>query len=535
MKWIEHQWVTIVFLLLALFIHFSQIGALSIYILDESKNAAAGFEMWKSSDWILPTFNGQPRYDKPPLHYYFFGLAYRFFGVTPFAARFFPALMGWLTVCLVYFTVNRSFGRLAALASGIVLLASVHWVIQFHLAVPDPFLIFFLTASLVFFVKYREGNHKKSNLRWMGLTLGLAVLSKGPVALALVGGTILIFFLFQRKGFRKNLQSVLDPLAIAIFLLVALPWYFLIAWKTDGVWIQEFFFKHNLSRFSAPMEGHGGEFYLTLVFVLLGMMPGSLIIVSSFKSLISYSGIPDLVKISLLFSCLTIAFFMISGTKLPNYTAPVYPFLAIIIGWLLRQSGEWKRVRWAGLAGVVFLIVLPFGIYFGLKAEKEYAENAYVGLYFLTGSLIGIGSVFFWFREKWMLHWATLCLGFISVSLVFLYLAFPVLDRRNPVTASGVEQFREVDFYHFREFNPSFAFALQKEIKELGGMHVGKVNEGIVILRKKNLEEFKELGFSYELIFEGRDLFESPTTVLLQIKQDQNYTQKLESVPNPEE
>ena len=62
------------------------------------------------------------------------------------------------------------------------------------------------------------------------------------------------------------------------------------------------------------------------------------------------------------------------------------------------------------------------------------------------------------------------------------------------------------------------------------------MSEGIVILRKRNLDEFKELGYSYELIFEGRDLFESPTTVLLRIrKPDQNSKQRLEVVPNPVE
>lgn len=524
MKWIEHQWVTVVFLLLALFVHFSQLGGLSIYILDEAKNSTAGLEMWQSSDWILPTFNAQPRYDKPPLHYYFFGLAYQLFGVSPFSARFFPALAGWLTTGLVYFAVNRSFGKLAALVSGAVLLASVHWVIQFHLAVPDPFLIFFLTASLLFFVKYWEGNHqKKSYLRWMGLTLGLAVLSKGPVALALTGGTVLLFLLFQKEGFWKNLKSVLDPVAILVFLTVALPWYFLIAWKTDGVWVQEFFFKHNLGRFSAPMEGHGGGFYMTLLFVLVGMMPGSLVLVASFRSLVKYSGVPTLVKMSLLFSCLTIGFFMLSGTKLPNYTAPSYPFLAILIGWLLREESSWRKVKWPGFVGLIFLFALPAGIYYGLKAESEYADSAFVGAYFLIGSVIGLVSLVFWFRGKWGLHWATLCMGFVSVSLTFLFLAFPVLDRRNPVVASGVAGFKELDFYHFKEFNPSFAFVVQKEIKDLRTQDSGEVSDGVVILRKKNLDEFSELGFSYEVIFEGRDLFESPTTVLLRLKPDRDF------------
>jgi hypothetical protein len=53
--------------------------------------------MWQNEEWILPTFNQEPRYDKPPLHYYAFTLAYKLFGITPFAARFFPAFLGFAT------------------------------------------------------------------------------------------------------------------------------------------------------------------------------------------------------------------------------------------------------------------------------------------------------------------------------------------------------------------------------------------------------------------------------------------------------
>lgn len=518
MKRFEHTWLTVVFLLFAFFIHFIQIGNLSIYILDEAKNASAAMEMWQTSEWVLPTFNGLPRYDKPPLHYYFFGLAYQLFGVTPFAARFFPALMGWLTICMVFFTVKRNFGIEAGLISGLALLASVHWVIQFHLAVPDPFLIFFLTASLLCFIRYWEGNHlRKTWLRWMGFVLGLAVLSKGPIAIALVGGTILLFILFQKGGFWRNFKSVLDPFAIVIFLLVSLPWFLLVAWKTDGLWVQEFFFKHNVSRFASPMEGHGGGFYLTLVYVLVGMMPGSLVLLASWKSLLSYASAPTLVKVSLLFSSLTIVFFMLSGTKLPNYTAPAYPFIAIMIGWLVTQEGAWKQVKWAGLVAVLVLFILPAAVYFGLKADPTYSGSAFVGWYFLVSSGIGVVSLYYWFLGRWRIHWVSLCLGFIAVSLTFLLWAFPVLDKENPVLASGISELKELNFYYFGEFNPSFVFALQKQILDLKRLD-NVLSDGLVILRKRNLEEFSKLGHEYEVIFEGRDLFENPTTVLLRIK-----------------
>ena len=299
----------------------------------------------------------------------------------------------------------------------------------------------------------------------------------------------------------------------------------MIAWETEGVWVQEFFFKHNLSRFAAPMEGHGGGFYLTLLFVMFGLMPGSLLIIGSFKSLIAYSQVPTLVKISLLFSFLTIVFFMISGTKLPNYTAPVYPFMAIIIGWLLKDVDSWERVKWPGIGGLLLLLTLPFLVYLGLTNEKEYVEQAYVGWYFLLGSFIGLVSLFFYFRGEWKEYWLTVCLGFVSNSLIFLFLAFPVLDKQNPVLASQVSTYRELDFYHFKAFNPSYVFAVQKEIKSLEHIGSSQVAGGIVILRKNNLKEFEELGYPYEVIFEGRDLFENPITVLVKIKAIPKITQ----------
>lgn len=73
----------------------------SIYILDESKNAEAAREMWDSGNWFNPTFNGQPRYDKPPLHYFFMGVAYSILDVSEFSARIFSGIFGWLTGILI--------------------------------------------------------------------------------------------------------------------------------------------------------------------------------------------------------------------------------------------------------------------------------------------------------------------------------------------------------------------------------------------------------------------------------------------------
>ncbi|WP_162416966.1 ArnT family glycosyltransferase [Cyclobacterium roseum] len=177
-------------LILASFvIHFSNIGGYSIYALDEAKNATAAIEMWQSNEWILPTFNSEPRYDKPPLHYYAFSLAYYWFGISPFASRFFPALLGFCCIWLVYGFTNIALNKNSAFWAAFVLCCTPHWVIQFHMAVPDAFLIFFLTCSLLSFYTYLAREKKPIHLILMAYaSLGLAVLSKGPVALVLTAG-----------------------------------------------------------------------------------------------------------------------------------------------------------------------------------------------------------------------------------------------------------------------------------------------------------------------------------------------------------
>src|SRR5690606_9317330 len=84
------------------FLCFVNLGGHPIYILDEAKNAEAAREMFVAYNWVVPTFNGELRTDNPPLHYCFMMIAYKLFGVSAFAARFFSAFFGALTIISTY-------------------------------------------------------------------------------------------------------------------------------------------------------------------------------------------------------------------------------------------------------------------------------------------------------------------------------------------------------------------------------------------------------------------------------------------------
>lgn len=100
------------------------LGSSPIYILDEARNAQAAREMMERNNFIVPTFNGELRSHKPPLHYYFMWAGYQVFGVNAWGARFFSAVMGLITIVLTWYFVKRFSNRNVAWWTAVVLVSS---------------------------------------------------------------------------------------------------------------------------------------------------------------------------------------------------------------------------------------------------------------------------------------------------------------------------------------------------------------------------------------------------------------------------
>lgn len=247
-----------------------RLNATPIYILDEAKNAQCAREMLQRSDFIVPTFNDQLRTDKPVLHYYFMMAGYTIFGFNEFGARFFSAIMGLLTILITYFYTRKYIDAFTGFCSALVLVMSTHFLFEFRLAVPDPYLIFFITLGLFSGFSWLQEN-KTSQLIIAVTALGLAALAKGPVALALPGLCLLTWIVLKKK-WNTAFTWKLIP-AFLLLCLIVLPWYLAVDKATAGEWTKGFFFEHNLNRFADPQEGHGGIFLITILFILIGLLP----------------------------------------------------------------------------------------------------------------------------------------------------------------------------------------------------------------------------------------------------------------------
>ena len=246
---------------------FPNLGAPSLWDMDEGVNAECTREMMESGTWIIPTFNWELRTAKPILTYWLARPGFELLGVNEFTSRLPSAILGILSVLLTYELGRSMFSPITGLLAGVVLASAVQFCLLSHAATPDAPLIFCTILTFyVFWVGHLNGGRS-----WFALgavATGLAVLAKGPVGLGLPGLVVVLYFLWNREWRRWFDLRVF--LALFIFLLVAAPWYILVTSETRGDYARGFFGTHNVNRFTNAMEGHSGPpiYYIGAILVL---------------------------------------------------------------------------------------------------------------------------------------------------------------------------------------------------------------------------------------------------------------------------
>ena len=192
-------------------------------------------------------------------------------------------------------------------------------------------------------------------------------------------------------------------------LAVAAPWYTAVSLRTDGAWLNGFFFIHNVGRFVAPMERHGGSVLLHPLAMLVGFFPWScflpLATVVALWRVWNRADTPasrHALSLSLVWMAVWVGGFSASATKLPNYVLPAYPAAALLVaaaGVVAAERGRWAHPAWmaAGMfslafGGVITAAAVIVAEQFGLTGA---APAALVGLV----PIIGAACLWYWRRE----------------------------------------------------------------------------------------------------------------------------------------
>ncbi|MBY0229285.1 MAG: glycosyltransferase family 39 protein [Gemmataceae bacterium] len=451
------------------------LGAPSLWDIDEGNNLECAREMWESGNWIVPTFNFRLRADKPALLYWLQMASFSLLGVNEFAGRFPSALavLGTLLVC--YGLGRRMLSPHAALIGALALAVSPGVVGAAHFANPDALLLFCVTSALALFWTEIE-SPGKGWLSGVGLCCGLGLLAKGPVALVLPAAAGCLFLAWAGR-----LRSLLDVRILGVFaiaVLVAGPWYGWVAAETKGRWAYEFWNQHNAGRFLRAMEGHSGSYFYYLLVLLPGLLPWSAFLAPALHHAWKGRGSTDglAVKFLLCWAATFLVFFSLASTKLPNYILPAYPALALLAGRFLDawRRGEAILPAWLERAGLGLLVLAGVGVGAALAVAGSRLDG--LAAWAWIGGVLAVGAgVALWHATRQergrAVAWVTGAgLAFVALVAGGLLLAFDAAKASKPLAGALPADLRRIDARLAASgwFQPSAVFYARREIEQKG-------------------------------------------------------------------
>lgn len=328
---------------------------------DEGRYAQIPREMLESGEWIVPTLQGKPYLDKPPLFYWLVMSSFAVFGFHDWAARIVPGLAVHATVVAAYLFGRRLLGERAALLGALVLTAAPGFAGMGRLLLLDGLLTLWVTIALgAGFLSIRSKEVQRGWWLLMSLACGLGMLTKGPVAIILVLPPLLLFRLMTGTGAwpRRRDWLVFGSLLFAI----NAPWYGAVCWRLPE-FARYFFWEHNVLRFLQPFD-HERPVWFYVPIVLVGWLPGTLLMRPLFRFFLSSDdadGRPAELGFLVLCAAWCLAFFSLAGCKLPTYILPAFPPLSLALGAVLSQRlSRWSR----GVLGTCFALVLMLHVVF---------------------------------------------------------------------------------------------------------------------------------------------------------------------------
>lgn len=515
-------------LILSGVLFFLRLGSISVYQVAEARNAQCAREMMDRKDWVVPVFNGQLRTDKPALEYFAMMTAYTFFGTSEGSARFFSAVCGVLLVLFTFLLAWKHLGHRAAWWTALSLLASAHTVAQFRLATPDPYLILCHAGALYCFMEGWGIPDRRRAWTWylgMYVALGLALLAKGPVGLALPALTVGLFLLAKKRLTWSSIRQLQPWWGLLVALVVAAPWYLLVHDRTGGAWTRGFFLEHNVERFSAATGGHGGLFFLPVVFVLAGMLPFSAFGVHSVAHAWKRRRENDLLLLSLLATAVVLVFYALARTKLVNYTVPAYPFVALMIGAFLdRLTTEPYRARalsfsWGLLLALALGLPVAFWWWSGsLEALAPYRWLTVCMCVFPLGTVL---AALYGRRQRSGALWILAFTYITGIALLFAY-PYPLLDAQNPMQKAKPLLYPDRPVLVYRSFNDAFVFYIGHPVNKTADTaavrdFLSRYPDGLIISDARDQAPLRGME-GLQLLRSDHEIFNSHTSRIYRLR-----------------
>lgn len=375
MKLSDKNYLLILFAGLLLYVPF--LGHVNLFDWDEINFAEAAREMIVTHDYLNVQINFLPFWEKPPLFIWLQALSMKLFGVNEFAARFPNAITGVVTLLVIYSIGKKHFDKRMGLLWVLAYSGSILPQFYFKSGIIDPSFNLFIFLSVYFLFRFIQCKNESGNsteslsnyYKWIllsGVFIGLAVLTKGPVAYLILFLCWLLFVVFRIK---KQKLFFWEYFLFAVC-AVTVPslWFGLIALNngSDELWK---FIAYQYRLLTTEDAGHGGPFYFHLLVLLAGCIPASVVLFTVRKNRdVETASSRNFRLWMVLLLVVVLVIFTIVKTKIVHYSSLCYFPLTFLAAYILHQPEEnllGKKITALfslaiGLILSVVLTTLPF-------------------------------------------------------------------------------------------------------------------------------------------------------------------------------
>ena len=464
---------------------FAGLGSLGLTGPDEPRYAWIARAMASTSDWLTPKLFGQPWFEKPVLYYWTAAIGFDYLNSAEWAARLPSAIAALIAAFATGLLALWRYGARTARATVLIFVTCAGVIAFARAAAPD--MLFTAALALALFsatniVEKRGGfpvdplripPGDKVDLFLLGVWIGLATLAKGPAAIILAGGSVLLWALITKN--LKIALRMLHPLAIFAFAIIAIPWYVLCA-RANANFFHVFIVEHNFDRYLTPMFQHPQPFWFFGPIILLGLMPWTAFLFgAAFDGLRIVRHHEWRTSSGFFIACWAIfpvLFFSFSKLKLPEYVLPVFPALAVLLGhsFVCAMEHARRKAQWMGVGTGVMWVALGVAGAIGFHRLPMYTpfnreQIAQLAMISLFGG-IGIGIVIE-FLSLWHKLWAVVAFTAGACAILVVVAQAVVLPKLDPLlsTRQMAQQFRatadNAKIYSLGDVNRSCQWGLQ--------------------------------------------------------------------------
>ena len=510
----------ILILLLGIVLYIPFLGGVHLFDWDEINFAESAREMIVSGNYLSVQINYLPFWEKPPLFIWMQVLSMKTFGINEFAARFPNAVGGIITLLILFYTGKKfrdeKFGWIWLMTYACSFLPFLY----FKSGIIDPWFNLFIFLGIIYFVYYlSETAYRLRNISLSALFLGLAVLTKGPVALLIFTLSFVIYLFYVRFRIKTSFRDI----SIFIILLSFIGgFWFILQMLSGNASIIKDFVVYQIRLFKTEDAGHGGFLLYHFVVLFFGVFPASVFAMYSFfKREDDKAGKTDFSLWMQIIFFVVLILFSIVNTKIVHYSSMCYFPLTFIGSITICKiiSGEMRLTR---LMRILLTIVsVLFGILIALLPlidilKERIIAKGWIKDSFAIGNLQAQGNwtgfesligVFFVFSCLWLLWFykknqINSIIGVFISSLIFVYFSMTIITPR----IESYSQKAAIEFYQSIEREDAYVTTLgfksyahlfyaktnptkNKSVYEKGWLLKGNIDKKVYCIFKINRKE----------------------------------------------